>query len=80
MGSDPEIARKRFNNGCDDNFPNHVSHPIPTQDLSLSSPPTKHANSLRLHFWYCLVGSSPQLDRLFCRLSCNILSKIYSLI
>lgn len=74
MGSDSGIATKRVINICDYCFLDHVSLPIPSQDLSLCMPLTTNAKLLWLHFRHCLVGNNPQPDRVFCRITCNRIS------
>lgn len=74
MGSDSGIATKRFNHICDDNILDHVSLPILTQDLLLCPPLATSAKFLWLRFWHRMVGNFSQHDRLFCRLTCNIVS------
>lgn len=72
MGSDSCIVKEGFHDRNNDSFFNHVLVSILTKDLSLCMPFATYAKSLRLHFWYCLVGDCSQFDRLFRCLSCKI--------
>lgn len=71
MGGYSVASGKRGSNYCDDSVLDHISLPVSAKDLPLRLPPASHAKPLRLHFWNSLVGNSPQLDCIFCSLSCK---------
>ena len=71
MGSNTTAAGEGINDGSDDGVADHVSIPVPPKNLPFRLPLETHAESLRLHFWDCLVGNRPQLNCLFCRLPCK---------